>query len=135
MSTRQGNAEIYVMNANGTGLTRLTSNHAIDAEPAWNANGKIAFSSTRDGNFEIYSMNANGTGVTRLTNSSGWNVSPPPPPPGPPQGPRTFVGSLPSGVDGEFQANLFTKYISISPYVLAQIFPRNSQSEKSLTRS
>jgi Tol biopolymer transport system component len=64
------------MNANGTGLTRLTTNQAADSEPSWNASGKIAFSSMRDGNFEIYSMSANGTGVTRLTNSSGWDISP-----------------------------------------------------------
>ena len=57
------------MNANGTGLTRLTNNSKIDTNPAWSPDGsKIAFTSTRDGNFEIYSMNANGTGVTRLTN-------------------------------------------------------------------
>ena len=76
MSTRFGNSEIYVMNANGTGLTRLTTSPAIETEPAWSASGKIAFSSKRNGRFEIYSMNANGTGVTRLTNSSGWNISP-----------------------------------------------------------
>ena len=34
-STRAGNSEIYVMNANGTGVTRLTNNAAEDAEPAW----------------------------------------------------------------------------------------------------
>ena len=71
MATRFWNSEIYVMNANGTGLTRLTTSLSIDSEPAWGANGKIAFSSTRDGNFEIYSMNGDGTGVTRLTNSPG----------------------------------------------------------------
>jgi TolB protein len=32
---RDGNREIYVMNANGTGLTNLTGNPALDATPAW----------------------------------------------------------------------------------------------------
>jgi Tol biopolymer transport system component len=64
------------MNANGSGVTRITNNSAIDAEPAWGANGKIVFSSSRDGNFEIYSMNPDGSGVTRLTNNPATDISP-----------------------------------------------------------
>jgi len=76
MSTRTGNGDIYVMNANGTGLTRLTTSRSIDAEPSWGRNGKIAFSSAPDYHFNIYSMNADGTGVLRLTNNSKWDFSP-----------------------------------------------------------
>ena len=69
-STRDGNDEIYVMNADGTGQTRLTNNAAHDFRPSWSPNGsKIAFVSDRDGNFEIYVMNADGTGQTNLSNS------------------------------------------------------------------
>jgi TolB protein len=59
----------YVMNANGTGVTRLTSSGATDKAPAWSPNAtQIAFVSNRaDQHDEIYVMNANGTGVTRLT--------------------------------------------------------------------
>jgi Tol biopolymer transport system component len=68
VSNRAGNDEIYVMNADGTGLTRLTNNAAIDVDPAWSPDGaKIAFASTRAGHLEIYAMNANGTGAKRLT--------------------------------------------------------------------
>jgi Tol biopolymer transport system component len=68
VSDRDGNAEIYTMNADGTGLTRLTKNSAGDYAPAWSPDGKrIAFYSQRDGNAEIYVMNADGSNVTRLT--------------------------------------------------------------------
>jgi Tol biopolymer transport system component len=43
------------MNADGTGLRRLTDDLAEDAGPAWSPDGtKAAFASDRDGNFEIY---------------------------------------------------------------------------------
>jgi Tol biopolymer transport system component len=35
MSDRDGNLEIYVMNADGSDLTRLTDNPADDGVPAW----------------------------------------------------------------------------------------------------
>jgi Tol biopolymer transport system component len=70
-SDRDGNWEIYVMNADGSGQTRLTFNAAADTEPAWSPDGsKIAFVSTRDsavGSSDIYVMNADGSGQTRLT--------------------------------------------------------------------
>jgi WD40 repeat protein len=69
-SDRDGNYEIYVMNAGGSGQVNLTNSPASDEGPSWSPDGsKIAFNSDRDGNFEIYLMNADGSGVTRLTNS------------------------------------------------------------------
>jgi Tol biopolymer transport system component len=69
-SSRDGNDEIYVMDPDGTGQTRLTDNPADDYAPAWSPDrSKIAFTSERDGNREIYVMNADGTGQTRLTNN------------------------------------------------------------------
>ncbi len=65
-------SEIYTINADGSGLTRLTDNSAGDWLPDWSPDGrKIAFASNRDGGNEIYAMNADGSGVARLTNTSG----------------------------------------------------------------
>ncbi|HEY7591316.1 MAG TPA: hypothetical protein VH723_10000, partial [Candidatus Limnocylindrales bacterium] len=76
-SSRTGNGDIYVMNADGTGQTRLTSHAAIDGEPAWSPSGtKIAFSSSRSGLGDIYVMNADGTSATRLTTSPHVDLSP-----------------------------------------------------------
>ena len=67
-SDRDGNWDIYVMNADGSGVTQLTHNSANEASPAWSPDGsRIAFHSDQGGNGDIYVMNADGSGVTRLT--------------------------------------------------------------------
>jgi WD40 repeat protein len=72
VSRRDGNNEtdeIYVKNADGSGLTRLTNNTADDMSPAWSPDGRrLAFVSNRDGKYDIYLMNADGSGQTNLTN-------------------------------------------------------------------
>jgi TolB protein len=68
MSERDGNAEIYVMNADGSGQTRLTNDPGFDADPTFSPDGRIAFNSTRDGgNPELYVMDGDGRNQTRLT--------------------------------------------------------------------
>lgn len=69
-SDRDGNLEIYEMNADGTNQTRITANTAADFEPVWSPDGtKLLFRSLRDGNGEVYVMNTNGSGQTDLTNN------------------------------------------------------------------
>lgn len=76
-SDRDGNFEIYTMDADGGGLARLTENNSEDFSPAWSPNGtQLAFVSNRDGNNEIYLMNADGTGQKRLTNNDADDLSP-----------------------------------------------------------
>jgi WD40-like Beta Propeller Repeat len=76
-SDRDGNNEIYLMNADGSNQTRLTNNPAADTQPALSPDGaRIAFASTRDGNSEIYVMKADGTGLTRLTNDPASDTQP-----------------------------------------------------------
>ena len=82
--------EIWVMNANGTGLVQLTTNvqqgsdfqgplFSSDSEPAWSPDGsRIAFSSNRDGrtDTELYVMNADGSNQTRLTDNAADDRNP-----------------------------------------------------------
>ena len=76
-SNRDGNYEIYVMNADGTAQANLTNYWTDDAQPAGSPDGsKIAFMSIRDGNQEIYVMNADGSGLVRLINNPAWDVEP-----------------------------------------------------------
>jgi TolB protein len=73
----QRDQDIFVMNADGTGLKRLTSNPADDHEPAWSPDGRsIAFVSNRafKDRYDLYVMNADGSGVKRITNVSNVNV-------------------------------------------------------------
>jgi len=66
-SDRSGNWEIYVLQADGSGGSRLTNNADADMSPAWSPGGRhLAFQSDRGGGWSIYTMNADGTEVTRL---------------------------------------------------------------------
>jgi TolB protein len=60
--------EIYLIQPDGSGLTRLTNNPVIDTDPGWSPDGRqIVFRSRRDGtNSDIFIMGANGSHPTNL---------------------------------------------------------------------
>jgi serine/threonine protein kinase/Tol biopolymer transport system component len=65
-------SSLYMINADGTGLTTLTIIPGSDNDPAWSPDGtRIAFTSVRDGRKEIYTLAVDTGIVTRLTNSTG----------------------------------------------------------------
>lgn len=75
-SAREGSFDIYVMNADGTGTTRLTSTDENDQGPTWSPDGsRIAFARTDDLQ-HVYVMNADGTGVRRLTDDVAEEAEP-----------------------------------------------------------
>jgi Tol biopolymer transport system component len=88
-SSRDGDFEIYVMNADGGAVRQLThnasrgANEADDSAPSWSPDGsRVAFVSTRDRegdgfeSLEIYVMRADGSGETRLTRTEGGEADP-----------------------------------------------------------
>lgn len=76
-----GKFEIWMANADGSGLVRLTTNVQLtsdffssDSDPAWSPDGsKIAFASNREGpgltDRELYVMNPDGSNPVKLTNN------------------------------------------------------------------
>lgn len=65
----QFTGDIWVVNRNGTGLTRLTTAPEMDDQPAWSPDGqRIVFRSYRTGRSgDIWVMQANGSGAVNLT--------------------------------------------------------------------
>jgi TolB protein len=66
-----GTDEVYVINADGSGLTNLTNDPERDSEPSWSPDGsRLAFSSERGGpGQDIYVMNLADGDILRLTDS------------------------------------------------------------------
>lgn len=76
ISDRNGSAQLFVMNADGSGqrlLTDLPNCHGFHWSPD---SSRLTFVSDQEGNDEIYLINADGSGLTRLTNYSGPDKNP-----------------------------------------------------------
>jgi WD40 repeat protein len=67
-TSRDGNTEVYVMNADGSAQTRLTDNPAEDDNPCWSPEGnRILFMSNRSGQWQLYVMNEDGSDQYQIT--------------------------------------------------------------------
>jgi Tol biopolymer transport system component len=78
-SDRDGAHNLYVMNQDGSNVTRLTTTPlpAEDRYATWSPDGtKILFISNRTGSSHIFVMNADGSNVIQLTNSVGGDEHP-----------------------------------------------------------
>jgi len=74
---RDGNAEVYTMDVDGTHLRNLTNDPAYDDAPSWSPDGsRIAFDSNRSGATRIHVMDADGGNVSQVTDVWGWNSHP-----------------------------------------------------------
>ena len=76
-SSRSGDSEIWIADASGGNLHRITALKGPNVAPAWNprTNAQIAFVGGRTGEPQIYTMNQDGSNVQRITDS-GYAVSP-----------------------------------------------------------
>lgn len=76
-SERDGNWDVYVIKADGTGEVRVTTDVADDRRPTWSSDGtRLFFTSDRDGNVEIYAVNVAGGGAVNLTRHAEADVDP-----------------------------------------------------------
>ena len=73
VSNKNGDSEIFIINADGSGLQQLTDNDWADGDPSWSPDGSmIVFYSKQDGDNEIYIINADGSGIQQLTDND-WD--------------------------------------------------------------
>jgi Tol biopolymer transport system component len=69
--------DLYTVNRDGTGTTRLTNYDIYTAEAVLSPDGKkIVFTSLKDGDLDIYTMNVDGTDVRQLTDAPGYDGGP-----------------------------------------------------------
>jgi Tol biopolymer transport system component/pimeloyl-ACP methyl ester carboxylesterase len=76
-SERDGNSEIYIMNADGSEQRRLTHHPFSDTSSTWSPDGAlVAFVSSRDRNRDIYIMDHDGSNLYQLTDHPSDDLNP-----------------------------------------------------------
>ncbi len=72
-----GNWDIWMMNADGAGLTQLTDDPKNQFAPSFSPDGKwVAFSSNVSGSYDLWIMKADGSARTQLTTDKSEEASP-----------------------------------------------------------
>jgi TolB protein len=75
--SKDGNSEIYLVDAGGGIKSRLTNNGAIDGSPSWSpAGNQLAFVSNRAGGPQIFRMTSAGGGASRISKKGDYNQTP-----------------------------------------------------------
>jgi Tol biopolymer transport system component len=116
-SNRDGNMEIYSLNANFDLFnsatwgppSRLTNDPGLDGSPAWTADGSgLLFSTNRHGQqFDLYIMHKSGGGQTRMTYTS--DASETEPTAAPVCCSYTFARTSYSGTDPHWDREIYTR--------------------------
>ena len=76
-TTRDGQAEIYLMDADGTNVSRLTNSPAVDAEPSFSADGQaVLFQSQRTGHRQVFVQSITSSDAVQLTQEPTDNSQP-----------------------------------------------------------
>jgi TolB protein len=88
VSSRSGNHDIWLANADGSGARNVTRSLAFEGAPAWSPDGsRLVFVSKEraDSQADLYTINVDGTGLQRLTSTveyegnPAWRPAAPPP--------------------------------------------------------
>lgn len=75
--SKDGNAEIYLLNMDGGIVKRVTNHWGIDSSPTWSPNGKeLAFVSDRGGTPQVYISKVDGSDLRRITWKGDYNQTP-----------------------------------------------------------
>jgi TolB protein len=75
--SRDGNSQLYTIDANGGEPRRLMQSAGIDTEPVFSPDGRsIYFVSDRGGAPQIYKVASTGSNAERVTFSGSYNISP-----------------------------------------------------------
>ncbi len=78
-SDLEGSNDIFIVNADGSGLRRITDHPGEDFDPDWMPDGRLVFASDRDGDQNIWIMDLDSGATSQLTHYDGGRTGGPTP--------------------------------------------------------